>query len=342
MRFYLQKHVTRPKEYAYMHDFRARLGAESEELVLSLRGRTVPTAAEPEGRLWMLEPIRRQLLLSCDHLERRFMPRYAEALAQHRPTWIEAFPSALYPLARWLARNPLPEFTSQVKGVMLFSETVHDAQLEAIRAVFPCPVIAHYGHSERVLMAGDAARRRPLLLLAPVRPLRAARRARPSRHRAGTHRLHRRHELRQPGDAVRALPHRRPRGALGARPPFARRLPRLRPHPRPAAGVRGLRRPPAGVDHHAGCRALPELEPAEAIQYEQHEPGRIQLKVAAEKPLGDAALERIARAVERKTQGGCEVEAIQVPRIDRTARGKARMIVQHLDVRQYFGATGGE
>src|SRR5215212_4620534 len=98
------------------------------DLVLALRGRTVTTAAQPGGALWMLEPIKRQLILSSDHLERRFMPQYAEALALHRPRFIEAFPSALYPLARWLAEHPLPEFTEGVRGVMLYSENVFDFQ----------------------------------------------------------------------------------------------------------------------------------------------------------------------------------------------------------------------
>jgi len=342
MRFYLQKHVTRPKEYAYMSDFRSRLGAESDELVLSLRGRTVPTAAEPDGRVWMLEPIRRQLILSCDHLERRFMPRYAEALAQHRPTWIEAFPSALYPLARWLAQNPLPEFTRSVKGVMLFSETVNDAQREAIRAAFPCPVIAHYGHSERVLMAATLPddgryffwpqyghfelldeRDRPI-----TEPGRIGFIVGTSfdnqvmpfvRYRTGDLAV-----LSESGHP-----------SLAGFPACDRILGRLQEFV-VCGDHRLVSITTLGVAH------FPELEPAEAIQYEQQEPGRLQLKVVAEKPLGDAALERIARAVERKTQGGCTVAAVQVPRIDRTARGKARMIVQHLDVRRYFGATGGE
>jgi len=100
MRFYLQKHVTRPKEYAYVQEFRRRVGATGEDLVLALRGRTVPSAAQPGGSIWMVEPIKRQLILSSDHLERRFMPAYAEALAQHRPRFIEAFHKALYKLAR--------------------------------------------------------------------------------------------------------------------------------------------------------------------------------------------------------------------------------------------------
>ena len=122
MQFYLQRHVTRPKEFAFIQSFRERAGVGAGDLVLALRGRTVPTAAQPGGRIWMREPIKRQLILSSDHLEKRYMPAYAEALALHRPTYIEAFPSALFPLARWLAANPLPEFTRGVKGVMLYSE----------------------------------------------------------------------------------------------------------------------------------------------------------------------------------------------------------------------------
>src|SRR5258706_15346906 len=155
MQFYLQKHVSRPKEYAFIQDFRERVGMGTNDIVLALRGRTVPTAAQAGGKIWMYEPIKRQLILSSDHLERRFMPAYAQALAMHRPAYVEAFPSALYPLARWLAANPMPEFTREVKGVMLYSENVYGFQMEKFREVFGCPILTHYGHSERVLMAAS-------------------------------------------------------------------------------------------------------------------------------------------------------------------------------------------
>ena len=339
MRFFLQKHVTRPKEYAFMHDFRARLGPESEELVLALRGRSVPTAAEPDGRLWMLEPIRRQLILSCDHLERRFMPRYAEALMQHRPKWIEAFPSALYPLARWLAENPLPEFTRGVRGVMLFSENVHPPQLARIREVFGCPVIAHYGHSERVLMAGtlpDDGRYffwpqygHFELLDERDRPV-----TEPGRMGfiVGT------------GFDNRVMPFVRYRtGDLAVL--CAEGHPQL-------PGFTACERILGRLQEFVVCRDnrlvsittlgvahFAELASVEAIQYEQHRPGELLLKVAGVEPLPAPVLGRIAAAVERKTQGGCSVTVEQVAKIERTPRGKARMIVQHLDVRRYFGAA---
>jgi len=100
LQFYLQRDLSRPKEYAFMQCFRERVGAGANELTLSLRGRSVPSAARKGGCLWMLEPIKRQLVLSSDHLEERYMPQYASILLEHKPAFIEAFPSALYPLAR--------------------------------------------------------------------------------------------------------------------------------------------------------------------------------------------------------------------------------------------------
>jgi acyl-coenzyme A synthetase/AMP-(fatty) acid ligase len=88
-----------------------------------------------------------------------------------------------------------------------------------------------------------------------------------------------------------------------------------------------------------GVAHFPELADADAIQYEQDVPGRLFLKLKADRELEPDALARIAAAVEDKMQGGCDVSVIQVDRIPRTARGKARMLVQHIDIRRYFGAA---
>ncbi len=88
-----------------------------------------------------------------------------------------------------------------------------------------------------------------------------------------------------------------------------------------------------------GVAHFPELAAVEAIQYEQSRPGELVLKVVADAPLGAREANRIAAAVAAKTQGGCDVQIAQVERIVRTPRGKARMLVQNLDIRRYFGAA---
>ncbi|MGE5095826.1 MAG: hypothetical protein ACM3SO_11850 [Betaproteobacteria bacterium] len=338
MRFYLHKHVSRSKEYAYIQRFRQRVGAQPGDLMLALRGRTVPTAAQPGGAIWMVEPIKRQLILSSEHLERRFMPAYAEALARHRPAYIEAFASALYPLARWLAQNPLPEFTSNLKGVMLYSENVYGFQLRKFREVFGCPIVMHYGHSERVLMAATLPNDDRYffwpqyghfeLLDVDNRPI-----TKPGVMGFVVGTSFDNHAMPfvryRTGDL--AMLSERGHPDLPGYPVCERILGRLqefivcRDHR--LVSITAL-----GVAH------FPELALVEAIQYEQEKPGLVTLKVAAESRLRAAMLERIAAAVANKMQGGCDVKVVQVERIERTPRGKARMLIQRLDIRRYFGA----
>jgi phenylacetate-CoA ligase len=339
MQFYLQKHVTRPKEFAFIQAFRDRLGVTADDLVLALRGRTVPSAGQPGGRLWMHEPIKSQLILSTDYLEKRYMPAYAEALALHRPAYIEAFPSAIFPLARWLAANPLPEFTRGVKGVMLYSENVYGYQMEKLREVFGCPILSHYGHSERVLMAASMPDDDRYffwpqyghfeLLDAENRP------------------------VTQPGKLGfvvgtsfdnKVMPFLRYRtGDLAMLSESEH--PRLPGYPACERIVGRLQEFIVCRDQRLvsittiGVAHFPELAEVDAIQYEQDRPGKLVLKVVADHKLTADQASRIAAAVAAKTQGGCDVEVVQVDSIARTPRGKARMLVQNLDVRRYFGAA---
>lgn len=337
MRFFLQKHVTRPKEHAFVDDFRARVGAGEDDVVLALRGRSI-AGAERGHPLSAFEPIHRHLMISCDHMEHRFMRAHARVLAQWRPSYIEAFPSALYALATWLETHPLPQFTRGVKGVMLFSENAYGFQMEKFRRVFGCPVIAHYGHSERVLMAGTQsdderyffwpqygwlelvdARDRPITepgRLGYVVGTSFDNRVMPFvRYRTGDLAM-----LGERGDA---------------------RLP----------GHRVVERIAGRLQEFVCCRDgrlvsittlgtahFPELSALEAIQYEQERAGELRLKVVAEGTLDPRTARRIEGAVEEKLQGGCKVTVVPVPRVERTARGKARMLLQHLDLRRELHA----
>ena len=338
MRFFAHKHVTRPKEDAYFQDFNARVGVQPHDVILNLRGRSVRGAGTPGKRMWHFEPIKRHLVLSSDHLEPRFMPEYIEALRRWKPTIVQAFPSALYPLARWLQAHPEPEVTQAIRGVQLTSEMAYEFQMRTFRSVFGCPVLRGYGHTERVLLGAsmpddDRYFFWPLygyLELVDIR-------GRP---------------ITQPGvfgEIVgtsfdnEVMPFVRYRtGDIAAwgdeRHPL---LP----------GFPVLERIDGRVQEFVVCRDdrivtivtlgaahFTDLAEVDAIQYEQFEPGRLILKVVAPGGLDDAQHRRIAEAVKTKTQGGCEVEVRRVPTIRRTARGKRNLLIQHLDVSGFLGA----
>ena len=233
----------------------------------------------------------------------------------------------------------MPEVTRRLKGVMLYSENVYGYQMRMFREVFDCPILAHYGHSERVLMAGTLPQDPRYffwpqyghfeLLDAENRPI-----TQPGKlgFVVGTSFDNRVMPFVRYRTGDLAMLSERPHPALPGYPACERIVGRLQEfivcRDQRLVSVTTL-----GVAH------FPELAEVDAIQYEQERAGALVLKVAAEKPLPERDRERIAAAVERKTQGGCDVRVVQVESIARTPRGKARMLVQHLDIRRYFGAA---
>jgi phenylacetate-CoA ligase len=340
MRFYAHKHVTRPKEDAYFDDFNARVGVRPRDVILNLRGRSVRGAGKPGRRMWHFEPIKRHLVLSSDHLEPQFMPEYIAALREWKPTIVQAFPSALYPLARWLQDHPEPEITQAIRGVQLTSETTYEFQMKVFRDVFDCPVLRGYGHTERVLLGATM----------------------PDDDRYFFWPLYGHLELIDDKGAPITQP-----GVMGEIVgtsfdnevmPFVRYrtgdLAAWSASRHPALpGFPALERISGRLQEFVLCRDeriitvgtlgaahFSDLAAVDAIQYEQFKPGQIVLNVVASTDLDEGQRRRIAEAVKRKTQGGCEVQVRRVPQIQRTARGKHNMLIQHLDVSRYLGAGG--
>lgn len=340
MAFFLERGTSRPRESAYARMIDRRyLGTQSGDWTLSLRGRTVASATRATGRFWVTEPIKRHLILSSDHLEERYMPRYCEVLARLRPRLIHAFPSALYPLARWLADHPLPAFSENVRGILLTSENVYQFQEDLFRRVFPCPVIRHYGHSERAIQGvslHDDSRYHfwPLYGLVELLDARGDPIEQPGQ--IG--------EIVATGFDNRVMPFIRYRtgdlGTWATSPGSGDRLSMVleRIEGRMQEFVVCSDRRLVSITT-LGAAHFSELARVQAIQFEQREPGRLMLKVVAATALTANESEAIARAILEKTQGGCTVQVIAVPSIERTGRGKQRMLIQHLDLAGYFGTS---
>jgi len=337
MTFYGHVGVSRAKELAAFDAMADRFDTEGEGTILALRGRTVPTAGT--GRMWMYEPIKRQLILSSDHLESRFMMQYVEALRRWRPRYVHAFPSALYPLIIWLRENGFASALADVRCVTLVSESVFEHHLAAFRQFFQCPVLVTYGHTERVLLATTL----------PDDP----------RYHFWPHYGY--FELTDPEGRPVTQP-----GRVGEIVgtsfdnlvmPFVRyrtgdyAVLGESPHPS-MAGSAVVERIEGRLQEFVVCRDhrlvtvttigaahVQELERCLRIQYEQFEPGKLILRVVSMYPLDADSKVRVCKAIEHKTQGGCSVELQEVDHIDLTGRGKQRLLLQHLDVSRYLGSA---
>ena len=341
MTFFLHKGITRAKEWAAVHVLSQRLNVDGDGVVLAMRGRSVRSAQQADGRMWMYEPIKKHLILSSDHLEPAHMQRYEEALVQWRPRYVHAFPSALYPLLVWLKQQGRESLLQDVQGVLLTSESVFDHHLAAFKAFFKCPVIVQYGHSERALFAhtlGDDPR-----------------------YHFWPHYGHLELVDRD------GLPVTRP-GEVGELVgtsfdnlvmPFVRY--RTNDYAvlgdQPASGWAGYpvcERIEGRVqefvvcnDHRLisittlGAAHFEQLDGCLRIQFEQRRPGELVLQVMPLRPLTEGAKASLRAAVAEKTQGGCTVEVQEVPAIALTERGKQRLLIQHLPMDRYLGARLG-
>lgn len=339
LKFFLQKAVTRPREYAYMDDFHARVGLNEGDRVLALRGRSVPTAREAAGKLWMVEPIKNQLILSCDHLQPENMPQYIAAIKDWQPRFIQAYPSALYPLAKWLRDHAEPEIIRNVEGILLYSENVFDYQMSLFKEVFGCPVLKHYGHSERVLMAASLPEDSryyfwPQYGFVELVDEHGKRVTQPGqlgeivgtsfdnevmpfiRYRTG--------DMAVLGDIQTSLLP----GYFVVERIEGRQQEFLVCKDKRLVSICTM-----------GAAHFEELADVDLLQYEQREPGHFALKIVSKQPLSKQARKSIVDAVIDKTQGGCTAEIVEVNDIPRTAAGKHRMLIQHLDMHSYFGAN---
>lgn len=340
MMFFLQKGVSRTKEFAYISNFQNRINLTEKDIVLALRGRTVPTANTPNGKMWMYEPIKKQLILSSDHLERKYMPEYVNGMQEWQPRHIEAFPSAIYPLARWFKENPNIEVTQKIKGILLYSENAYDNQLDLLREVFGCPVLRHYGHSERILMAASM----------------------PDDDRCffwpqyGYFELidHNGEKITKPGILGEIVG----TGFDNQVMSFVRYktgdMATLSDKPQHALlpGFPAVERIEGRLQEFIVCNDnrlisictmgaahFESLSSVESIQYEQHVPGHFTLKVACTNRLTSEIRQRIESAVTNKTQGGCTVDVQEVDSIPRTTNGKHKMLIQHIDIGNFFGGN---
>ena len=338
MKFYLHAGVTRTKEYAFIADFQARINKGPDDISLALRGRSVPTAAKG-GPLWMYEPIKKWLICSSDHLERQYMPQYEEAMRLWKPTIISANPSGVYPLAKWFKANPNPELTDRIKGIELFGENLYEHQLQTIREVFHCPVLNHYGHSERVVMAAAVPGDDRLYFwphYGHVELVDAEGKA-----------------ITEPGVVGEicgtsfdnfAMPFVRYRtGDMGAWSAAPSKGPAGYPVLEAFEGR--LQEFVVCNDHRLvsvatlGAAHFSEIANVGAIQYEQTEIGKLVLRVETDQPLTSAQRKSVEDAVYDKTQHGCTVTVEEVRHIERTTRGKRSLLKQKLDLSSYLGST---
>ena len=150
--FYLQKGVSRPKEQAFLEAQWRRAGYFDGARLAVIRGHV--TSDRAQGGISSYDATRNWLMLSSYHLTQERLPEYLAALEKFRPDLLHAYPSAALQLAEFLERAG-QTWRVPLRGLLCGSERLTLPQKRLLQRVFKCHVYRWYGHSERVVLAGE-------------------------------------------------------------------------------------------------------------------------------------------------------------------------------------------
>ncbi|MHB0859491.1 MAG: phenylacetate--CoA ligase family protein [Anaerolineae bacterium] len=147
-----ERYTAHVHECAYMQRQWSWAGYQPEDRIATLRGNAI-THRLPGGEpaWWDYNTDNNELVLSSREMSEENLGLYAEMLQSFKPQFINAYPSSLEVLARYMRRNNM-RYTG-ARAAFLESETLYAWQRSMIEEQFACDIFAGYGQSERVVDA---------------------------------------------------------------------------------------------------------------------------------------------------------------------------------------------
>jgi len=156
MGFYVEKNITSAKEWAFMLTQWNRIGFRIGDRCVVLRGDVVRSAHK--GKFWEYNPVNKNLILSSYHMTDETLPRYIAKIRKFKPGFIQAYPSAVTILAKFMRKNNIKTF-SGLKALLCGSENLYPWQRALLEETFQCRVYSWYGHTEQVVLGGECEKK---------------------------------------------------------------------------------------------------------------------------------------------------------------------------------------
>jgi phenylacetate-CoA ligase len=150
--FYIERGVSEAREQAFITTLWNRVGFSIGDRCAILRGNVVRSASK--GKFWEYNPTDKNLVLSSYHITDETLPNYVEKIREFKPDFIQAYPSMITILARFMKENNIAPFPT-VKAILCGSESLYPWQRHLLEAAFRCRAYSWYGHSEQAALAGQ-------------------------------------------------------------------------------------------------------------------------------------------------------------------------------------------
>ncbi len=151
LRFYMSS-SRHAREFAHLCACWKRVGYQPGDTMAVLRGRVITSSHH--GMHYEHDPLLRHHYYSTYHMSPGDMSRYAAHIHTTRPSFVHAYPSALFTFTSYLASQK-QRMPSSIRAVFLESEPIVPAQRMLFESHLGLPVLASYGLSEKVVLAAE-------------------------------------------------------------------------------------------------------------------------------------------------------------------------------------------
>ncbi len=136
------------KENAFIYYYRKKLGYKLNDRMATFR------QVKFGDDLWQFNPMHNELIFFPIKLTRATIVNITKKIIEFKPKYLNGYPSSIWYFAKLLNENGV-KHNLNLKGIFLMSENVDEQQRAFIEDFFKVKSLAHYGHSERCVIAEE-------------------------------------------------------------------------------------------------------------------------------------------------------------------------------------------
>ncbi len=136
---------SRQINYAFFDDFLSFSGVDPKSRRAVFGGRPIINPKSISPPFWRKSYYQNTILFSSYHISNITIPSYIEELKKFKPSYIEAYPSAIYLLAKYMVTNGI---SLPCSAIITSSETLLPHQRSVLQEAFQCRVYDQYGSVE--------------------------------------------------------------------------------------------------------------------------------------------------------------------------------------------------
>jgi len=141
-------------EEAFSYRQRKWTGYSLFDRVAWIRGDKIVPVSQSTPPYWCRDYFMNKLLMSSYHISGSSAPIYVKQLEKFDPVLIEAYPSSIITLAKWIKNSGYVYKGQSLKAVMTSSEVFLDEDKILVAEAFNCKVYDWYGQAEHVAAIG--------------------------------------------------------------------------------------------------------------------------------------------------------------------------------------------